>query len=141
MLTQQFLFIFRQGSALLFYKIVVNYHSAAFDAETPLLPGFMVHRKGFAPDADNPGMDFHLVLKKKFVYKIIVRVSHDEGKGFLFDLEVRGKDSKKRTPGSFKPTAQRDVVDVSETVCIAESGLYGGAEHGSLRWCYRSVTF
>jgi len=135
MLFQKFFLFLRQRDTLLDPEIVMNNYGRAFHAEPAFLPGLLVYRKGLVPDAAYPGTNFHFILKKELIDKIIVRMCHNKGKVFI-DLHVRLKNPEKRIPGGFKPKGQYRIIDVSEPVNIAEPGLYYDTEHAISCWKY-----
>jgi len=126
---EKFLFILRQEGSLPCSEIVMNNHGRAFNTQAVFLPGFMADGKRLVSDMAYPGTNFNFRPEKKLIDKIIIRMGHNEGPIFI-EPEIRGKNSENGIPGGFKPKGQYGVIDMSETVYVAEPWLYDHTVHG-----------
>jgi hypothetical protein len=131
--------ILRDRGGCLVFKIVVNDYHRALDAESALLPRFVVDGKTFGPNAADSGMDLHRVLNVDLGHEIIVRMGHDKGPVIVEAIPIGDKVTEKGGPGHLEPLGQNHIVDVPQPVRIAEPGLNSYVEHSFRLLLFRRI--
>jgi hypothetical protein len=125
-------FITRNRGRLFFNKIIMHDNRAAFRTEPASLPRLVVHGEGLCPYAAYGGVDFHIVLKKQLIHKVIVRMRHYKRPRFMGKVQVRRENPEQRVTRKFKPYGKHGIIDMPKSVNISESGAYSGTKHSAI---------